>query len=398
MTARGLDRRGLIAASGGIGLAAGAAGATLWHGATSTLTQPAGVVEGQNYSPHGSHQAGIVTPAPAVTQLFAFDLLPATGADGLRRLLRIWSQDIAALMAGEPAPGDVVPELAQAGCSLSITVGFGRRVFRLTGLTGKEPDGFIDVPAMGHDRLQPRWCGGDVVVLIAADDPTSVAFARRRLVVDAETFAKPRWVQTGSWRGKDAEGRAITGRNLFGQVDGTGNPPAAEHDRVVWLHDAPWVGGTTLVVRRIQMNLDVWDTLTRERQERVIGRTLANGAPLGGVHETDPLDLQATADGHLVVAANAHARLSHRSVNHDRQILRRGLNYTHEEAVDGVLTASAGLIFLSFQASIADQFVPIQQRLDAGDALNEWTTAIGSAVFAVPGGFGPDSWLAASLF
>lgn len=398
MTARGLDRRGLIAVSGGVGLAAGVAGAAMWQGAASGPSQPASAVAGHSYSPHGTHQAGIVTPAPAVTQVVAFDLLPVTGADPLRRLLRIWSQDIAALMAGEPAPGDVVPELAQAGCSLSITVGFGRRVFRLTGMAGKEPDGFIDVPAMGHDRLQQRWSGGDLVLLIAADDPTSVAFARRRLVVDAETFAKPRWVQTGSWRGRDAGGRAITGRNLFGQVDGTGNPTTGEHDQVVWLHDAPWTGGTTLVVRRIEMNLDVWDTLTRERQERVIGRTLANGAPLGGVNEGDPLDLQATANGRLVIDANAHARLSHRSVNNDRQILRRGLNYTHEEAVDGLLTASAGLIFLSFQASIADQFVPIQQRLDAGDALNEWTTAIGSAVFAIPAGFAPDSWVGASLF
>ena len=54
-------------------------------------------------------------------------------------------------------------------------------------------------------------------------------------------------------------------------------------------------------------------------------------------------------------------------------------------------------MFISFQADIARQFVPIQQRLDAGDALNTWTTAVGSAVFAVPPGFGPDTWIGHTL-
>ncbi len=39
----------------------------------------------------------------------------------------------------------------------------------------------------------------------------------------------------------------------------------------------------------------------------------------------------------------------------------------------------------------------MQRRLDQGDALNEWTTAIGSAVFVIPPGFGPDSYLAKGL-
>ena len=41
---------------------------------------------------------------------------------------------------------------------------------------------------------------------------------------------------------------------------------------------------------------------------------------------------------------------------------------------------------MSFQADVLGQFVPIQQRLDALDLLNQWTTPIGSAVFAIPPG------------
>ncbi|MFP3813568.1 Dyp-type peroxidase, partial [Bacillus sp. SIMBA_005] len=48
--------------------------------------------------------------------------------------------------------------------------------------------------------------------------------------------------------------------------------------------------------------------------------------------------------------------------------------------------SNSGLLFVSFQADVDAQFVPIQDRLDQLDLLNEWTTPVGSAVFAVPPG------------
>ena len=60
-------------------------------------------------------------------------------------------------------------------------------------------------------------------------------------------------------------------------------------------------------------------------------------------------------------------------------------------------TRESGLIFLSHQADVAGQFLPLLARLDAVDALNEWTTTIGSAVFALPPGFQPGGWLGQSL-
>ena len=48
--------------------------------------------------------------------------------------------------------------------------------------------------------------------------------------------------------------------------------------------------------------------------------------------------------------------------------------------------SDSGLVFVSFQADIDAQFTPIQRRLDELDLLNEWTTPIGSAVFAIPPG------------
>jgi dye decolorizing peroxidase len=343
--------------------------------------------------PYGEHQVGIAAASPRHAELVAFRV--GTDRAGLGRLMRLWTNDIVALSSGRPAPGDTAPELAIGNVALTATVGFGPRVFELT---GKKPPGLDDLPVMKHDRLDTAWSGGDLLVLVGADDPVSVVHAVRRLVADAKPFATPAWRQTGFWNNTGSDGQPVTGRNLFGQVDGSGNPAVGtpEFDSTVWSTDGPeWFrGGTTLVVRRIRMNLDTWDELTRSEQERAVGRKLSTGAPLTGTAEHDELDLEARdANGRLVIADNAHARLSHHTENDGRRIFRKGLNYVHDTGA----TRESGLIFLSHQADVAGQFLPLLVRLDAVDALNEWTTTIGSAVFALPPGFQPGSWLGQKL-
>ena len=59
-----------------------------------------------------------------------------------------------------------------------------------------------------------------------------------------------------------------------------------------------WNGGTYLVARRIRIHLEAWDRSTLEDQEQTIGRVKTSGAPLGGINQSDPVDLQAAgADG-----------------------------------------------------------------------------------------------------
>lgn len=400
----GLGRRGFFGLAGAGAAGAVALGALAAHNgaqpASSAKTPDGGDPRGRTYTPHQTHQPGIITPVPAATTLVALDLVAGTTPDALRRLLTMLSHDIEALMAGRPVPGDPQPDLAQANVSLTVTVGLGPGVFRIPGLAAALPDGLAEVPPMSHDRLQPRWSGGDLLLLVSADDATTVAHAVRILTRDARTFTTPRWTQQASWRGVDAEGRPVTGRNLFGQVDGTGNTVAGAAE-VIWSEGGqPWfAGGTTLVVRRIEMNMTTWDDLVRDRQELAMGRTLAEGAPLSGGAETDDLDLSATAaDGQPVIPLDAHARLAHPSQNRGRTMFRRSMNYTQHEVADGVPVSSAGLVFLAFQESIPEVFTPVQQRLDQSDALNEWTTAIGSAVFAIPGGWQPGGFVAQGLF
>ncbi|GHJ60533.1 peroxidase [Nocardioides sp. OK12] len=387
--------------STGVGAAAGARGVPGVGGAggppASSAPAAAGA-PGRTIKPWGAHQPGVATAQTEVTELVALDLRADVDREALGRLMRLWTGDIEALTAGRGAPGDPAPWLSQPASDLTITVGVGPDACR-PGLFGAGPDGFAAVPPMSRDRLQERWSGGDLLVVVTGRDGTTVAHAVRRLVADAAPFARARWRQAGSWNPTGPDGRPQTGRNLFGQVDGSGNPHPGSplFDSTVWVREGRWAGGSTLVVRRIRMDLDTWDELTRDEQERSVGRALADGAPLTGGMEVDELDLSARSQGRLVVPVDAHARRAHPSLNGGRRMFRKGANYTREVETEQGVEVESGLVFLAYQADLLDQFVPVQRMLDESDQLNEWTTAIGSATFAVLPGFEQGSWLGEQL-
>lgn len=396
-----LGRRGLLgylgtAAAGAVaGVGAGVAGARAFdepeaaEGARTT---------GETISPWGTHQPGVTAHPGAVTEVVALDLVDDLAAAGdrerLARLMRVWSTDVEAFAHGRGAPGDTAPWLASKHADLTVTLGYGPRLFDAPWNLPR-PVGFAAVPAMKHDQLEKAWSGGDLLLVVSGREGTTVGHVVRRLVADAAPFATQRWRQSGTWNPHSPSGAPVTGRNLFGQVDGSANPkPGTDlFDQTVWIRRGAWAGGTTVVVRRIRMDLPTWDTLTRQEQEGSVGRDLAEGAPLTGGGELDDVDLAARDGDRFVVNPHAHARRSHPSTNGGRRIFRKGANY---EVSSGART-EAGLVFSSYQANLADQFTPIQRMLDEGDELNEWTTAIGSAEFAVLPGFAEGDWLGRSV-
>ena len=403
-SSRRISRRGLLGYAGttGLGAAAGAGLVVAVGGDSPAPAAPADPAAlgapGATVSPWGRHQPGVAQHPPAVTEVVALDLHDEVDREALGRLMRVWTGDVEALTAGRGAPGDPAPWLSNPAADLTITVGVGPGALGADRF-GEGPTGFAEVPPMTHDRLEDRWSGGDLCVTVAGRDGTTVAHAVRRMVADAEPFARLRWRQVGSWNGTDPEGRPQTGRNLFGQVDGSGNPrPGTElFDSTVWIDEGRWSGATTMVLRRIRMDLDTWDELTRDEQERSVGRRLSDGAPLTGGDELDDLDLTAESQGRLVVPRDAHSRRSHPSLHGGRRIFRKGANYTREVDTPRGARVESGLLFASYQADLTDQFVPLQRSLDELDQLNEWTTAIGSAVFVVLPGFEDGSWLGESL-
>ncbi|TFD29595.1 Dyp-type peroxidase [Cryobacterium cryoconiti] len=400
---RRLSRRHLLlgGAAAGIG-AAGAIGVDLvakaGRGGSAAPAVP--LFSGTATVPFfGLHQAGVDTEPQARATFVALNLLPGVDRAALRRMMRILTDDAARLTQGEAALADSEPELAVVPARLTVTFGFGPGLVAIAG--GEAPGWLRPLPPFTIDRLQPEWSDGDLLLQIAADDPLTVAHATRMLLKDLRSFAAVRWVQSGFRRAAGSEKPGTTMRNLFGQVDGTANPVVgtADFDALVWgqANNPGWLaGGTGFVLRRISMDLDKWDGLDRSGRESTMGRTLANGAPLTGTKERDEPDFEAkTSLGFPVIPEFSHLRRA-RSEDRSQRIHRRGYNY--DEAPSGTGVSNSGLLFACFQTDVDAQFVPIQTRLDTLDLLNQWTTPIGSAVFAIPPGCTPEGYIGDTLF
>ncbi len=330
---------------------------------------------------HGPHQAGIATPPQAYVAVLGMDLLES-GRDALGRLMRLLSDDIARLSRGLPALADTEAELAVAPASLTATFGFGPRLMELLA-----PGTLAPLPAFSTDRLDEAWGQTDVAVQICADDPITLAHARRMLLKDSVGLARLVWVQEGFRRAAGTEPDGTTMRNLMGQVDGTVNPAEADSTfgGLVWSDSEPMRGGSFMILRRIRMLLETWDAVDRSGREAVVGRRLDTGAPLTGTREHDVPDLEATNDFGLPVIDPASHMARARSDDPQQQFLRRGYNYVVPDP-SRPTGEDSGLLFVAFAADIDKQFVPVQERLAELDRLNEWVTTIGSAVYAVPPG------------
>lgn len=347
---------------------------------------------GERLACHGPHQAGIATVPAAHAQYLAYRLRPETDLPALRRMFRILTGDVEGLTSGRGPLADPEPELAARPARLSITVGVGPDLVDRVA-PALRPTWLAPLPAFSRDRLSGAFDGGDLLLLLQADDPLPIAHAQRMLDRDLASFVEPLWNQRGFRQARGAEGDGTTMRNLMGQVDGTVNPAPADPDfaELVWLGDeADWLaGGSALVVRRIRMELDTWDQVDRPGREQAIGRRLSDGAPLTGGDERSPADFEARNElGLTVIPMAAHIRRA-RSTDPGERIFRQAVNY-----LDG---DEAGLIFGCYQRDPLRQFVPIQRRLDDMDMLNQWITHVGSAVFAILPGFEPGGTLGETL-
>ncbi|ORT57707.1 deferrochelatase/peroxidase EfeB [Streptomyces sp. CB03238] len=397
---------GTVGAAGATGLVLGAAGGAATYAAAGSQSAGAALATvGSTAVPfRGTHQAGILQPLQARGHLLAFDLAPGAGRKEAVALMRRWSAAAELLMAGKPVGGDGDTGVAlDAGpSSLTVTFGFGASFFDRTGLVARRPTQLDPLPAFSSDRLDPRRSNGDLWVQIGADDALVAFHALRALQKEAGAAAKVRWQMNGFNRSPGATAHPMTARNLMGQVDGTGNPKPSEPDFqerifVAAGGEQPWMtGGSYAVVRRIRMLLDDWEKLPLRQQERVIGRRKSDGAPLTGGTETTVLDLEKTGpDGKLVIPDNAHARISKPEQNGGAAMLRRPFSFHDGIGPDG--TPDAGLLFIAWQADPLKGFVPVQRKLDRGDALSPFVRHEASGLFAVPAGPGEGEYVGQRL-
>ena len=409
------------------GVAAGAAlgAGSVAHAATATSLKqsrqpvdPMLVVEPF----FGEHQGGIVTPQQSHTYVASLDLTTDKREDVIG-LLKTWTDAAARMSRGDtakPLPADdkAAPDsgdiLGLGAAGLTITFGFGPGLFTHEGkdrygLEKRRPAALVDLPRFNGDQLLPQKTGGDILIQACANDAQVAFHAVRQLARMGYGIVAMRWGQAGFLSGP----RGQTPRNLMGFKDGTNNPSTAKPalmNQFVWAKssDAPWMdGGTYTVVRRIRITLEHWDKMERGFQEQAMGREKYSGAPIGKKNEFDALDLDAAdKDGNQVIPENSHVRLANQATNNGAQILRR--SYSYNDGTDFHIERwppwrqeteyDTGLIFVAHQSDPRTGFVPINERLSKFDMMNQFTTHVGSAVFACPSGVRPGSFIGAGLF
>ncbi|MFI9823135.1 iron uptake transporter deferrochelatase/peroxidase subunit [Streptomyces sp. NPDC052013] len=392
-TGPGISRRRLLGTAGATGLVFGAAGGAVGYAsAPAGASTPLASVGERRVPFHVKHQPGITEGLQARGHLIAFDLAPGAGRKEAAALLRRWSDTARRLMAGEPtAHGDTDVARDAGPSSLTLTFGFGHSFFGRTGLEKQRPAALDPLPDFSSDHLDKARSNGDLWVQIGADDALVAFHALRAVQKDAGSAARVRWQMNGFNRSPGATAHPMTARNLMGQVDGTRNPKPADSDFEQRIFvpengEPAWMAnGSYAVVRRIRMLLDDWEKLSLKEQESVIGRRKSDGAPLSGGTETTEMDLEKTdSQGNLVVPINAHARITRPDQNGGAAMLRRPFSYHDGIDADGV--PDAGLLFICWQADPLRGFVPVQRKLDRGDALTPFIRHEASGLFAVPGG------------
>jgi deferrochelatase/peroxidase EfeB len=162
-----------------------------------------------------------------------------------------------------------------------------------------------------------------------------------------------------------------------------------------------------MVIRPIRIALDHWDQMKPSFQEETVGRYKVSGAPIGEKHEFDPLDLAATdKDGNPLIAETSHAAMAAPEKNDGAQILRRAFSYDNGIAPMAerwppwrqVVTFDAGLLFQCYQRDPRTGFIKLFTKMAQIDMLNQFTTHVGSGVFACPPGASPRGFVGQDLF
>ncbi len=415
-----VSRRRLLGVAGAGAVAVGAAGVGGFAYGQESQEPPTGVDQAR-YPFAGRHQAGITTPAQDRLHFATFDVT-TDSREELVALLRRWTAAAREMTAGrqvggaaptsyDSPPSDTGEALGLDAAGLTLTIGFGPSLFEKDGhdrfgIRERRPAALRELPHFPADNLDPERSNGDLCVQACAHDPQVAVHAIRNLARIGFGTVAMRWAQLGFGRTSSTSTEQATPRNLLGFKDGTANLKAEEPETIeefVWVREgddaeADWLtDGSYLVARRINMHIEPWDRSSLREQETIIGRDRAEGAPLsGGTEFTEP-DFDVQGRDAPLIATDAHVRLAHPTQNKGVQILRRGYNFTDGSNALGRL--DAGLFFIAFVRDPDKQYIPMQTRLSAQDALMEYLQHTGSGLFAVPPGVtSKDGWIGQGLF
>lgn len=362
----------------------------------------------------GPHQAGVLTPEPKNASFIAFNMT-ANSIEELQTVFTLLTQRIADLTQPQKAPSinnDKMPP-AESGIlgtqqqpdSLTITVALGNSLFdNRFGLNKIKPKYLSEMTSFPNDRLEQKWCGGDLLLQICANSQESVIYALRDILRHISPYSFPLWKIDGFLPARDIDNHS-TPINLFGFKDGTGNAPADDNllmNELIWItkgsQEPSWCdGGTYQAVRLIRFNLEFWDRTPLEDQENDFGRHNDSGAPIGMKKEHDDPEFGQDPHGDRILFDSHMRRAEPRNPErYTAKLRRRSYSYSLGLTETGAL--DMGLIFVSFQKNLKTGFIDTQKRLN-GEPLERYIKPFGGGYyFVLPGIESAQNILAEKMF
>ena len=363
-----------------------------------------------SYPFHGTHQAGVLTPAPADKQAFAcvaaFDCTVEDRA-GLASLMRSLTARARFLTTGgappdlgvgqPPADSDMLGPVVPAD-GLTVTLSVGSSLFDdRYGLADRRPRKLTPMVAFPNDAPEPAWLHGDLLLQFCANHPDTIHHAIRDVTKHTRGGMQLRWKMEGYNSPPRPDG---TSRNLLGFKDGTANPAGTLAGSLIWVEDpaeAAWAqGGSYQVVRLIRMLVEFWDRVSINEQQNMFGRRRDTGAPLDGTSEFDTPDYAADPNGE-VIPLDAHIRLANprTEATASQRLVRRSYNY--DLGVDENGNLQAGHLFIAYQQDVRRQFETVQQRL-INEPLVDYVQPFGGGYFfTLPGVRDASDWYGRTL-
>jgi deferrochelatase/peroxidase EfeB len=349
----------------------------------------------------GAHQNGVLLAPQDFASLVAFTVTTRDRAS-LQTLFESWTDTSTRLTQGlslddslnyDSAPRDSGEIEPGHPYSLTITFAAGSSLFvdasgaDRFNLAVARPHQLVPIDKLPADEIDASQSEGDLLIQVCANNQQVVLHAVRNLIRDAVGIAEVKWMQSG-FSGRTSKAHDVTPRNLFGFKDGTANPNANDEkiaDDWIWANSSEptWFrGGTYLAYRKVRLHLEIWDRTSVREQEQTFGRTRLEGAPLSGGVEHSQVDFAALDSlGNPLIPVDSHVRIAHSSNFNNVGMLRRPFNYNN--GIDSLGHQDAGLLFLAFTRSPAEQFIPVIKALAKSDALNEYQQHVASGMYAV---------------